>query len=299
MQSLGDIFCAQGRFRDAKAIQEEALQGLRKLHGEDDRVVFEMMNDLGTTYARLYHFHKARKYNMAATEGLKRPDVLGPTHLRTLAAMESLTPIAVNIGGRFLEEVADMMQFVLDQRKEKFRNKEHPLVLLAMVSLALLKRQLGFLEEAENLILTGLPIAERNFGASHIGPLHGRYILATIRIRQQRYDEAEKILLETIERQSSLTVSRGKYHPDRIMSTISLSECYKLQGRIEDSLAACDEALLGMEDIGGQYHQMYKNAQEERKALVELLNPGNVSDSPPMERLRERPTLSRDKTSTW
>lgn len=185
---------------------------------------------------------------------------------------------------------------VLEQRRKKFRNKEHPLVLLAMAHLASIKRERGELSEAESLVRGGISIAQRNVGPDHIGTLYGQWILSTIMIQQKRYEEAEKLLQHTADRQITLTATRGDYHPDRIRSLISLSECYKLSNRLSKALDTCNEAIKGMENIGGTSHLLYQNALKERK-LLETMQRKPVDMSP----ADLPPNLSpyKSKTATW
>jgi hypothetical protein len=65
--------------------------------------------------------------------------------------------------------------------------------------------------------------------------------------------------------------NRGDYHPDRLGAMIELAKCYRLQGRIAESVRIRDEALEGFEAISKKEHPLARNMRMARNRMVEHL----------------------------
>ncbi|ERF69939.1 hypothetical protein EPUS_05483 [Endocarpon pusillum Z07020] len=247
---LGESRFLQGRHSDAKKLQEEAVTALTERHGLYHEDTLNAIDDLGRTVLMFYtdeSIKRARELHLTAVDGMKK--VHGHDHSRTLKACENLCAAAVQSGDQnHLEDAHEMMIQVFETRKENL-GREHAYTLLAMVNLALVKSGLGNLRGAEELILLALPIAERNLGSDHMGCLWGRYHLGKILVRQQRWEEAERYLVDVTERQRNLLQGRGQYHPDRVGSLVELAAAYNALGKFEECNRAVDEALDVLEKI--------------------------------------------------
>ncbi|MCJ1302694.1 hypothetical protein MMC08_005498 [Hypocenomyce scalaris] len=174
--------------------------------------------------------------------------------------------MAPYIGGSFLQEALEMEMKVFKQRKERL-GKEHHYTLAAMVIMAQIKSKIGDQDEAEQLLLTGLLLAQTKPWRSALGS-----VLNEILVRQGRYEEAENMLLEVVELQRNVSLYRGDYHPDRIGQMLVLVRCYEGQGKIAESLKWCNEALVGFEKISRTEHGLAKIAKEDQKRLMALLD---------------------------
>jgi tetratricopeptide (TPR) repeat protein len=281
-ESLGESRWLQGRLSDAKKLQEEAVAGLQKQHGLDDEDTLNAIDYLGRTVSKFYRdedIQRARDLHQTAIDGMRR--VHGSDRLRTLIACENLCCVAVLAGQTDqLLEAHEMMNSVLNIRKTKL-GKEHGYTLHAMVNLALVKKGLGDLSGAEELILTGLPIAERNLGANHIAYLWGRHNLGLVWIQQERWDEAESLFFDVTERQKVLLQGRGRYHPDRVIGLVQLAAVYNALGKHKQRDAAAEEAMRMMDVICTEEHRVAKKL----KADMEMWK-------------RQRMTTSSDPAAT-
>jgi tetratricopeptide (TPR) repeat protein len=295
MDTLGQTRWQQGRCSDARALQQQAVDGLTKLKGRDHEDTLTAMDNLGRTIAKFYeNLGEAEGLFLQAIEGMRK--VLGPTHLKTLMAKENLAALTLQMGGD-LHKASEMMQEVLELRKSKL-GKEHPYTLLAMVNMARIKSAAGEHNEAESLIQTGLPIADRNLGENHIGTLMGRATLGAILIRQARYAEAEAILVDVIERQRHLSVSRGDFHPDRLGAMIELLECSTLQGKIDYSIRLCDEIIEGFKKISLREHPLERKVKEKRSVLAKMKD--NEKEDDTKSNVVPDPSIARAaKVPTW
>lgn len=246
---MGQTLWQQGQLNHARSIQEEVMLGFLKQLGLDHELTLKAKDNLARTvfkFGEEKDILLARTLHTEAVKGMER--VHGPDHIETLWAKESLARVLIETNNGPTGTAEELISDVLEKRKIQL-GKEHPYTLLAMVNKALIKSACGCLEEAEDLLRSGLEVANRNLGRDHVGTLLGRTLLASVLIQQQRYEDAEEILRDTTERQKHMQSHRGNYHPDRVTALVELAKCYRLQGKVESSIQACDEALDGFESF--------------------------------------------------
>lgn len=273
MDTLGLSRCFQGRFKEALALHEKAVEGLTTIAGEDDEDTLLATMNLGQVHTRYFRINKARELHEKALTGMQK--LHGPSHLKTLSAMDSLAMTYLDLGGDLLYLAQDLMSHVVEQRTKKL-GKEQPYTLLAICNFARIRSALGHMDEAENLMRAALPIAERNHGENHFGTLAGKVHLARVVVRQKRYEEAEQIFLDVIQRQRYEASARNGEHPDRIMAVWYLLLCYQEHGKIEDAMTLCREASEGLSSVGGQGHPFAKillDKENELRGLSAVANP--------------------------
>jgi hypothetical protein len=267
--TLGDTRRLQGHFSEAKRLQQEAVVGLKQLHGDYHEDTLNAMDLLAHTFLMFKSeesMAQARQLHLKAIEGMEK--VHGLEHLRTLIARENLCSVAVECGDQTELEVAhETMIEVFEIRKKKL-GREHGYTLLAMVNLALVKSGLGNLNDAEELILMSLAVAERNLGAEHSACLWGRYLLGKTWARQRRWEEAEQQLEDVTKRQCDLLQGRGRYHPDRLGGLIELATVYRALHKFEKYDKTVSEALAVFEKLNQSEHAVAKKLTEERLAFV-------------------------------
>jgi pentatricopeptide repeat protein len=130
---------------------------------------------------------------------------------------------------------------------------EQPWTLLARCNLARIKSAMGDTAKAEKLMRKALPVAQRNLGENHFGTLMGKTHLAQVLVRQKRYDEAEYMFLDVIQRHRYGSAARDDgEHPDRIFAMRYLLKCYTEHGKFRDALDMCDQIQEAISTIGGQ-----------------------------------------------
>jgi tetratricopeptide (TPR) repeat protein len=139
-----------------------------------------------------------------------------------------------------------------------------------MANLARVKTALGQHNEADALVRGGLSIADRNLGEDHIGTLMGRTVLGIILTNQANFAEAESTLLNVIEKQRHLSSYRGDFHPDRLGAMIELASCYRLQGKLDESIRYCDEAIEGLQKISLKQHPLERKMKAQKQELIEM-----------------------------
>lgn len=130
--------------------------------------------------------------------------------------------------------------------------------------------------KAELLIRNSLPITIRNLGEENIGVLIGRMILRSILIRQSRFEEAESTLLEVIKRQRHLLAYRGYFHPGRLGAIFELAWCYRVQGKLDDSIQLSDGIIAGLQRISLKEHPLERKAKIQKQEMLWMLGMAGV-----------------------
>jgi tetratricopeptide (TPR) repeat protein len=243
-QRLAESRRLQGFLTHSRELLEEAVDGLTELLGETHEDTLNAVDFLGRTLV-MYHDDKlytvARTLHRKAYDGIRK--IHGRNSLKALLAGENLSVTAVcTHEPEHLREAHDMMIHILETRKEKL-GREHAYTLLATVNLARVKAEMGFLSDAEGLIEYGLPIAKRNLGADHIAYLWGRYELAKVMTKQERWEASEALLKDNIVRQKQVFEKRGGHHPDVIGGLIEYATVLNALERYEDCERIVEEAL--------------------------------------------------------
>ncbi|KAL8988079.1 MAG: hypothetical protein Q9169_008615 [Polycauliona sp. 2 TL-2023] len=199
----------------------------------------------------------AKQHQEQAVAGMKL--YLGETDLQTLVAMEELaitynelgalhTESDQQLGRHYLETAHEIAMFVLAQRQQQLGDKDS-LTWMAQGTLHRIKAAMGDFDEAERLFSDLLPVAARHLGNTHPEVLNHRNYHSRILIQQKRYDEAEKILLNTSKRESYKTATLLSDPPGRWDALWTLVECYQIQGKIELGLTTCRELLDAVRNI--------------------------------------------------
>ncbi|MCJ1462094.1 hypothetical protein MMC07_000694 [Pseudocyphellaria aurata] len=279
MDTLGTSRCYQGRFKDALPLHEKAIEGMTKTLGADHHDTLIAIDNLGRVLHRYFRCDEAKELHTKAVERMKR--VLGPTHLDTLVATDNLAMTYLELGGDFIVTAHELMIHVVEQRKKKL-GKENPYTLWSVCNLARIKNALGYSDEAESIMRAALPIAERNLGENHLGPLAGKAHLAQVLVSQKRYSEAEAILLDVIQRHRYQNGAQDGEHLDRIIAMWYLLLCYQKQDRLEDAIRMCDEVSEGLNTLGAQRHPFYQRILDKRKELVGLKTTTIASTAKPI-----------------
>jgi hypothetical protein len=120
------------------------------------------------------------------------------------------------------------MQELVTQRKSK-SGKEHGLTLWAIANLARVKSARGDHSEAEADFKVGIPTVEQNFGEEHIGTLYGKTYLSHVLISEQKYDEAQSVLIGVIDIHQKLRPS----HPDQLVGLSFLLKLYRIEAGLD------------------------------------------------------------------
>lgn len=275
LHRLSGTLWQRGEYSAAHELQVEVLDGLTAALGTKHADTLEAMSDLGRTvmkFGRAEDVLDAFALFSTALEGMR--ETLGSEHRVATYAKENLARASCLIGDTdLLGDALGLMEEVIATRKARM-GKEAPWTLIARGNKAVVLGALGRAREAETIILDILAITRRdeNVPENHIGVLFARQILATMLIQQERYDEAETILVDVIEEQRKMSSRTHDFHPDRIVSMAELGRCYERQGKLRDSIRICDETIEGMERSAKNGHPFLDILREARGKMAEQMN---------------------------
>ena len=293
MDMLGENRRQQGRFAESIELLTKALDGMRAQLPDTDPATYHALEQLGITLRACFRFEDARRYQEKAVAGMKQ--ALGETDTRTIIAIEELaitykdlsTVYTISnpaLARQYIEAAHKYACFVVEQRRKQLGDRQ-PHTWMAQGTLGRIQAAMGDVGEAERVFSFILPIAARHLGDDHLGVLSHKSHYSTFLIQQKRYHEAEKFLLE-ISRPAKyrIAASTGD-HPDRWNSLWTLVDCYQKQGKIAESLAACDELLVAVKAIQEGRHQteisltFWKMVIDKRAELLAIKTSGTPNDS--------------------
>ncbi|KAI9686312.1 MAG: hypothetical protein M1820_010655 [Bogoriella megaspora] len=210
------------------------------------------MSLLGNDVRNLAMFDEAVNLHTQALGGLTK-DGSQPLHDReVLEVMENLATARLDrhLYGEWQAgelELANKMQMEVVKHREWRLGKEHRQTLGSYCNLALIKAALGATEDAELMIRTRLPIAERNLGKTHISTLHGKASLGHVLMRAGKLSEAEAVLDDVV-REHERT---RRDHPNQLMAAAFLMECYVRQGKLAEAAPLQEKVMKGVKRIFG------------------------------------------------
>ncbi|KAE8440751.1 hypothetical protein EG329_006610 [Mollisiaceae sp. DMI_Dod_QoI] len=205
------------------------------------------------------------------------------------------------------------------QRRRQLLGEEHPWTLWAVCSYSKVIIELGSLDEAENLLVKGIPAAYRGLGPNHPGVLMGCGELSKVYSRQGELSEGKRRqeLYLKAEKQAKITIAQlqnasGEDHPDTVFATWKLSKLYTRQRKWEDAAQACEEALrkggLRLTRTYPLCAKIEKDLEDLRRMLPPdspLAIPSARTDLTPKKtprpslKLFSRRTFGRGKIGTW
>ena len=254
---LGELRRQQGRFAESLELLYEAKSGLeQQLPGSDPKTC-QALWELGTTLRYCYCLDDALQCHERAVKGLKLR--LGETDVLTLFAIEELAITHEELGTKYVTSQPDISRrhfeiaekyatWVLEQRIRQVGPRQLT-ARYAQGLLARIKAAIGRFDEADTLYTTLVPMVVQDLGSDHLGLLNQKTAYAKLFVRQKRYKEAEKMLLDLSSPARWKTVRFVGDHPDRWDVLWTRVKCYEEQGQFDRSLAVCGELLNAMDEI--------------------------------------------------
>lgn len=272
----GYYYNAQGRYREAEPLYQQALTMTRLLLGDEHLVVATSLNNLAFLHHKQGRYGEAESlYQQALVMygqllGEDHPDVA--TSLNNLAALyknqgrygeaEPLYQQALVMRQRLLGEdhldvatslnnlaalyddqwrygeAEPLYQQALIMRRKLLRN-EHPDIALSLNNLATLYKNQGHYRAAESLHQQALAMRQRLLGNEHPDVAQSLNNLAVIYVTQERYGEAEPLYQQALAIYKRLL---GDEHPEVADSLLNLGGLRYDQGRYSEALALLRQA---------------------------------------------------------
>jgi tetratricopeptide (TPR) repeat protein len=254
---LGSSYWQLGKYHEARKFTEKAVVGFQKLYSSGHVEKSQALTNLGRCFGKLADFDRAVKLHKEALRGLE----LAEQEARTLYSAQ-IMDVKENLAmARYdrqrygfaekddLIEAERLQNEVLLDHKEKL-GKEHPKSLWATCNLARIKASVGMLEEAEQMIKTGLPVAELTIGVDHVGTLMGKTYLGQILILADKLDEAESWLCSVIDTHRAR--DGQKMHGDHLVTASFLLDCYRRLNKYQEAENMEKRVLGGIRRIFGK-----------------------------------------------
>jgi CHAT domain-containing protein/tetratricopeptide (TPR) repeat protein len=270
--SLAQTYKAQRRLSDAEPMLERAMAIYVRAYGMENLRVASNQLTLGTVQAEQGRYAEAEaqlKRSLATRERL-----LGTTHPRVA---ESLTELA----SVYLFEARDREALPLLERsiaiEEKTYGPKHPMLINSLIILGQVHRHLDRDDDAAQAYLRLISIMEESKSPDLFQPYQ---LLAAVRRKQRRLDEAEKLCLDALK----INEARSKGRPDRriikwrAVTYDGLALVYNDQGRKQEAIECYDKSLALHEEAGSAPGELAALLVKRAEVIYEL---GRVADALP------------------
>jgi tetratricopeptide (TPR) repeat protein len=196
MNSLARLYEKQGEFTKAEQLFVQALEGRRRVRGEEHPDTLVSMDSLAGLYEKQGEFTKAEQLFVRALEGRRR--VLGENDPRTLSSMVNMAAFYWNT--MKLDLSVPLYEEVLKRRQASL-GSDHPRTLLTMADPGVNYRDAGRLPEATKLLEQAWAKA-REQNDAQVDKLFIRSSLAEAYDRAGQLAKAESLYRESLQEAS-------------------------------------------------------------------------------------------------
>lgn len=248
MHSLGILFESKGRFRDAESCYEELWNHYRKLGDEHPEAIHYEMH-VGILYSSQERYKEAEPVLTGCLEKCRR--VLGNDHPVTTRVLNSLGYLyaqtgRINKADPYFLELFDRREQLLVSARDT-HGDDHLMTHFQKINLATLLRQLGRLDEAEDILVDILLRLEPE-NAVRLGVVS---LLALIMRDKGRHEEAEPFLLEALEWQKRVSAGSPLGLHD---IQFQVAEFYRGMDRSDEAEPLYLESLTGFRRFADDDH---------------------------------------------
>jgi tetratricopeptide (TPR) repeat protein len=218
----------RGNYARAAELQEEVLDRLLVLRGENDLHTLCAMSDLSLSYYGQDKLDDAKTLLLRIVGGIRSN--LGMEHPSTLVIENDLASIFYRQGD--LLEAERLFREVLVTKK-KILGIGNRSTLATMGNLAVVARYRGNYAEAETLNRQALQVREDILPAGHLDILTNQGNLAAILQAQGKLEEAEPMALKCLE---NSTAALGPDHPETLTSMHNMASILRDRGKFNEAL---------------------------------------------------------------
>ncbi|MFJ2111941.1 FxSxx-COOH system tetratricopeptide repeat protein [Streptomyces sp. NPDC087850] len=236
---LSNILRSQGRYVEAKELDEETLARQRRVLGPTHPHTYMTTSGLAMDLGTLGEYAKAMELAREAHEGFS--GIFHESHPRTLAAANNRA-LNLRMVGRYAE-AREMDQDVFDRRTEVL-GPEHPYTLSSAASLARDLRDIGRYEDSVTLLSRTYATYKEQLGPLFPGTLAAAKSLAVSLRRAGQLEDARRLTTATRNRYRSKYGSQP--NPDSLACDLNLAADFFAAG---EPVAARDLA----QEVADQY----------------------------------------------
>ncbi|WP_338675659.1 FxSxx-COOH system tetratricopeptide repeat protein [Streptomyces sp. SCSIO 30461] len=212
---LSNIFRSQGRYTDAKELDEVTLERQQAVLGQSHPHTYMTTSGLAMDLGALGEYGRAMELATEAHDGFSQ--IFHESHPRTLAAANNLA-LNLRMVGKYAR-ARELDQDVFDRRTEVL-GPEHPYTLSSATSLARDLREVGHYEDSVTLLARTYEVYKQTLGRAFPGTLAAAKSLAVSLRRAGRVEDARRLTTATRNRY------RAKYtyaHPDSLACDLNLA----------------------------------------------------------------------------
>ncbi|MFI1864970.1 FxSxx-COOH system tetratricopeptide repeat protein [Streptomyces jumonjinensis] len=228
---ISNLYRSQGRYQEAKALDEETLERQRLVLGATHPHTYMTTSGLAMDLGTLGQYGRAMELAREAHEGFSQ--IFHESHPRTLAAANNLA-LNLRMVGQY-SRAREIDQDVFDRRTE-VHGPDHPYTLSSAASLARDLREVGRYEDSVTLLSRTYELYKERLGRTFPGTLAAGKSLAVSLRRAGRLEEARRLTTATRNRY------RARYNsanPDSLACDLNLAADLFASG---DPVAARDLA---------------------------------------------------------
>jgi eukaryotic-like serine/threonine-protein kinase len=236
--TLGTLFWERNKLADAAALFKRTLDVRRRLLGSDHPDTVVAIGNLGALYWKTGQYTDAETLWKEAFSTAQR--VLGPDHMSTLIHMNNLAELY-----RTQKKFSDS-EDLYKRTLERFRRTigdEHPRTLTTMKNLALAYQDQKNFDAAGALLDHVLEVRLRKLGQNHQDSAVAAGWLGSLRMQQERYPDAERLLRQAVEMWKQ--ASPDDYR--RFLAESNLGASIAAQERYAEAEAAMLSGFQGLE----------------------------------------------------
>ena len=282
---LGDIQQEDGRYKEAEATLQQAIEIARRELPEPDRVVAGAMNNLAIVYGKQRRLEKSEELFRKSLEIERGLEGIG--ELRLASTMTSLA--VAHLHQKEHAEAEALLRDVLAVQREQLPPR-HPKLLPTMNNLAVCLEQMGAYDEAMGFYRETLRLARIVYGEVHPAVASTLSNVASLNARRGDHAEAEAIYRQVLDLDRQILPAGHHYIGDTYMK-IGLAVAQ--QGRFEDAEAdmlrgwnifaqSQDPATPIYQQTRAQVANFYRSAgrPEEAKKYMPDSTQTNLPDAP-------------------
>ncbi|MER6914693.1 FxSxx-COOH system tetratricopeptide repeat protein [Streptomyces sp. NPDC000594] len=212
---ISNLYRSEGRYKEARALDEETLQRQRRVLGPTHPHTYMTTSGLAMDLGTLGQYGRAMELAREAHDGFSQ--IFHESHPRTLAAANNLA-LNLRMVGQYAR-AREIDQDVFDRRTEVL-GPDHPYTLSSAGSLARDLREVGRYEDSVVLLSRSYELYKQQLGRTFPGTLAAAKSLAVSLRRAGRLEDARRLTTATRNRYRSRYSSTN---PDSLACDLNLA----------------------------------------------------------------------------
>jgi hypothetical protein len=257
---------SRGQYRQALTLHTQALEGRRRVLGDDHPDTLQSMNNVAELRRKVGDRHGAHDLHSQALAARRR--VLGDDHPDTLRSMNDLAGTRRALGD--VHGAHELQEQTLTARR-RVLGDDHPDTLWSTHGLAVIRRTLGDLQGALQLFELTLTARRRVLGKDHPDTLWSMHALATTRRDIGDLHGARELQEQVLATRQQVL---GEDHPDTLRSMNNLATTRQAMGDLLGARDLHQQTLAARRRVLGDDHpdtlQSMNNLAEVRQELERL-----------------------------